>query len=259
MEQPQIIAALCDYLTCTRLDPNDETLYLVVDHNVQCGTEEYNLFRNIMVIPSLAVWGFVVPLIIFLVLSRKREKLLKSRSLYIVFGNLYNNYKLEAFFWGIIIIVFEITMFVLNSVLRNYNLGRGVALVLIVHIYYILYNKYSPHPSKDQATADKIAIRSFMWTLYFILIRNEILASNPNNKWVGILLDAIILIVNSLIVCYFILRIGATALKKHTPTIRKMMTKLASLRQKKKGTQNDETQSPEKHTSGIDLMPSIQR
>ena len=60
LEQSGIIGALCDYLSCIRLDPSDETRYVTTNPNVQCGTASYNLFRNFFVIPALLVWGFLI-------------------------------------------------------------------------------------------------------------------------------------------------------------------------------------------------------
>ena len=53
--QPGIIGAICEYLSCGYLDPTDEQNYVTSVPNLNCGTEEYKSFRNLVVIPGLVV------------------------------------------------------------------------------------------------------------------------------------------------------------------------------------------------------------
>ena len=172
LEQPGIVGALCDYLSCVRLDLSSEILYVATNPNVQCGTDQYNLFRAFFVIPALVVWVLLIPISIFLVLRSYKPKLMKSQRLYVIFGVLYSNYLPRAYYWGILTVFFKIIVYVLNSVLSTSLFGRGAAIILVVHVYHVLYQRASPHWSTQVKKTEGYIIRSFMWTILLILLLN---------------------------------------------------------------------------------------
>lgn len=199
-----------------------------------------------------------------MILYKKKKRLLESKSLYIVFGNMYSVYKSTAPYWGIILIVCKITIFVANSVLRNYIFVRGVTLAVIIHVYFVLYNRLTPHPEKNEDKSDRPSIRCFMWTLYLIILRNEFRAGrNTNEQWLITILDVVVIIINSLVLGYFLFRIVGVYLKIYAPMIAKIQAKLANLtKKKKKGeetTQITDTQAPEKQAIGIEIITTTEK
>ena len=222
LEQPQIIGILCNYLACIRLDPTDDALYVAANPNVQCGTYEYNLFRYYFVLPSLMAWGFLVPLALILILAKKKTRLMESKSLFVVFGKLYDNYTPEAYFWGLVVILFKISMFVANSLLKPYNLGRGIVLIIIVHCYFTMYKRFNPHPHKDLARADFYTIRVFMWTILFVLLIDQL-----DTPWVHTVCAVFIVMANAIVICYLGLRIAAVYKKTIAPVIEKVKRRLS--------------------------------
>lgn len=149
LEQPGIIGALCEYLTCTQLDPFVTTQYVSVQTGVECGTEEYNSFKFAFVFPALAVWGSAIPLFLLLLLFKNKKSLPTSEPLRIVFGGLYSNYANETFYWGIVIIFFKVSMYALDSLLDISDKGKAIMFLLMIHPYFNLFKQKHPHMFKD--------------------------------------------------------------------------------------------------------------
>ena len=173
LDQPGIIGALTDYLSCKQLDPYSSTLWVSTFNTVECGTPEYNSFKNLLIIPGLAVWGFAVPMLLLLILFKYKKNLRSSRALRVVFGSLYNNYNDDAYYWGILTIFFKISIFVVDSVFATIAIeAKACLLILVVHVYYLLFQKTSPYNSEDLKRADKYVIVSFIWTLSAVLLKS---------------------------------------------------------------------------------------
>ena len=80
LEQPGIIGMLSAYLSCSPLYTDDPNTYITSNTLIQCNDEngDYAYFRNVLVIPGLLFWGFLVPFIIFLILWKKKKELQTS-------------------------------------------------------------------------------------------------------------------------------------------------------------------------------------
>lgn len=228
LEQPGIIGALCDYLTCTRLDPYVETRYVSVQASVECGTGEYDSFRYVFVIPALAAWGFAIPLMLLFFLFKNKKHLNSSERLRIVFGGLYSNYTSETYYWGIIIIIFKITMFTLDSILDLSESGKSLVFLMLLHPYYILYKRKRPHLFDDLQRAEKFVILSFIWSLVAVLIKN-----NYDHYLVSKACDLVMLIANAVGIGYLLYKISFVYLKKVVEVIAKLKEKWANQQKKK--------------------------
>ena len=171
LEQPRIIGVLSGYLSCTKLDPFVEDYYIKGHSTVQCYTEEYNFFAKAVVLPSLIFWAVLVPLAIFFSLFMKKRKkdLFKSESFSIVFGNLYNPYSANAYYWGLVVIVFKMAFYILNSVLRTSSMLKCLIFMVLIHIYYLLFKRNPPYKNKYLMAAEKYCVLAYMTMLTLIL------------------------------------------------------------------------------------------
>ena len=165
LEQPGIIAVLCQYLTCAPLDPFMNESYVKTQNSVQCNTYKYNLFKYVVVIPALVFWALIIPLGIFIVLCKIRRKLFTSEHLRTAFGNLYNSYYESSYYWGVVIIIFKVLLFVLNAVLSTTLIFKGIILMMIVHLYFYLIKRRSPYSYTPLFLAEKYCCIAYMITL----------------------------------------------------------------------------------------------
>ena len=173
LEQPAIIGILCEYLSCTRLDPLVEEYYIKSSSNVQCYTDKYNFFARLFVIPALVFWAFVVPAVIFVFLYKKRAKLQDSEAFHIVLGNFYTCYSQRAPYWGVAILIFKMIIFVFNSVFNVSNIFKGVIFMMVVHIYYYYLKKTLPYNNARLIFAEKFCCIAYMVVLTFVFVRES--------------------------------------------------------------------------------------
>ena len=166
LEQPTIIGVLCSYMSCDQLDPYVQDAYFVKDYNnIQCYTSEYNSFKYKAIVPALLFWGVLVPLVIFLILCKKREKLFKYEKYRIIFGNFYSAYKEETFYWGVIIMNFKMFLYILSAFLPGDSFTKSLIYICLFHTYYVVLKKRPPYENKTLCKAEEYCV-----TCYLVLI-----------------------------------------------------------------------------------------
>lgn len=178
LEQPGIIGVLCQYLTCSRLDPLVDLYYIKTHNTIQCHTDEYNFFTKVIVVPALIFWAFLVPVGIFVILYKMRKKLFVSQPLNIVLGNFYNSYSESSYYWGVIIMVFKEVIYMLNAVIPGSRVTKGVVFMMIIHFYYFLLKRKSRYPYIYLSLAEKYCVYAYMTalTLAFIGLTVDLIA-----------------------------------------------------------------------------------
>ncbi len=171
LEQPNIIGALSNYLSCNTLDPYDDSKFVKLPNSVECFTPEYNHFRNIAVIPALVFWGIAVPLTIFLLLYKNRKILVVSEDLFTIFGHLCRGYVQEAYYWGIVIIVFKMLIFTLNSLLAVPDTVKCMIFLVLVQIYYEILVRIPPYKKQFLFNAELSCVNTYRVTLMVITLK----------------------------------------------------------------------------------------
>ena len=202
LEQPSIIGVLCNYLTCSRLDPLIDEEYIKTHNIIRCHTDRYNFFKKAMVIPALAFWAFVVPVAIFLILYKIRRRLFDSRPLRIIFGNLYNSYSEHSYYWGVVIVIFKVTIYVLNSVIRTSPILKAVVFMMIVHLYFHLLKRRPRYNNHCLYLAEKFCCIAYLVTLTLVFIR-----LSTDISGLKYACSLMIVITLSMALCYILLNI----------------------------------------------------
>ena len=188
IEQPGIIAKLCQYLTCTKLDYYASQYYIKSANTIECYTDQYNSFLYSVVIPALIFWAFLIPLAIFLVLYKKRNRLFESEPLRIILGNFYNSYSKEAYYWGVVVMVFKMSFFILDSVLVSSDLLKGIVFMMIIHLYYFLCQRKPPYDDTSLNRSEKYCNLTYMVVLTMVFVR-----MNTEAFWLSKFCDVIIM------------------------------------------------------------------
>ena len=171
LEQPGIVGVLSKYLTCSKLDPYMNVYYIKTHNSIQCYTPQYNFFKHVVVLPALICWAFLVPLVIFMILFKIRRRLFVSESLRIIFGSLYNSYYESSYYWGVLIIIFKVTIYVLNAVLTTSPIFKGVIFMWLIQLYFYFLKKRSPYPSKYLFMAESLCCVAYLITLTLVFVR----------------------------------------------------------------------------------------
>ena len=175
LEQPGIIGNLCNYLNCTQLDPYVDEHYVTTSLKVECYTPEYNFIRNVLVIPGLVFWGALVPGVILLILWKYRKELQNSQPLYVTFGNLYNTFNRDGFFWGVVIMNFKMLIFILDSLLMVSDISKVVIYTVVFELFFLILMKKPPHENETLNKAQRYCCVTYLTILLcaFFKLTNE--------------------------------------------------------------------------------------
>ena len=232
LEQPGIIGAICDYLSCSTLYPTDITKYVSAIPNISCDTVSYKSFRDSFVVPSLIIWGFAIPLTLFIFLKKNKAKLESSEMMRKIFGSLYSNYTNKAFYWGLVIMLFKIIMFVLDSVIDLPQAARDMIFLLFIHLYNQIYKYQSPYMHDELIKIERYMIGTFKWTLMFVMFKDALNIADSSLS--GEIFNLLILIANVLFIGYVLIKLSAEYLKKIADLFRKIKLWYINKKQKKK-------------------------
>ncbi|CAD8121897.1 unnamed protein product [Paramecium sonneborni] len=95
-------------------------------------------------LPLLIFIGFIIPLFFFISLY-SNKKVLNEKKTRKKWGYLYNEYKLEAYYWEIIKIVKKQCLILFISYYDEYVVKKGILILLIIQIYQKLSQQYQPY------------------------------------------------------------------------------------------------------------------
>ena len=165
LEQPGIIGFLGNYLSCNQLDPNMDTKYITTSNNIECYTPQYTHVRNTIIIPALMFWGVVVPFGIVLVLKLNQSKLYTSKNFQTVLGHLYLSYSQKAYYWGILLLIVRMSVFIVDALLTQYQEIKILILLFFFHVYLKFHFKVTPYFSKSLQQAEKLTIYVYVTIL----------------------------------------------------------------------------------------------
>ena len=240
LEQPNMIGVLSAFLSCSKLYSDDPDRYLTENTLIQCNDDSYVLFRNAFVVPALLAWGFLVPLLFFLILWRKREVLPRSKTLRMIFGSIYSTFSERAFFWGLVIIVFKILMYILDSTLSLDSFGdaKGLIFLIVIHLYYHLLKRFGPYTDNDLQRSESLVMLCFITTISLMF-----LGGLSSNKGYVIFCDVLILIANALTVTFILLKLARVyyvAFKPHIEKLKNRFRKKKMMKQQDKGEKSDD-------------------
>ena len=225
LEQPSIVGVLCKYLTCSQLDPFINAMFIKAHNSIQCDTDKYNFFKKVVVIPALTFWAFLIPLGIFLILYKIKKRLHVSESLRIVFGSLYNSYFENSYYWGVVIILFKVTIYVINSIINVSPIFKGVLFMWLIQAYFYLLKKKAPYPCKYLYIAENLCCGAYLITLTLAFIR-----LSTDHYGIKYACNVMIVITALIPGCYILLNLGGLIFLR----IRRIIQKIQDERNQKK-------------------------
>ena len=91
---------------------------LVKDPQIVCMVGMHKMIALTVGVFTLVVWGFGIPLMIYLLMSKEKEKL-NTTAAKIRFGFLYNGYKLSNYYWEIVIMYRKIFCLIIAVFLKK--------------------------------------------------------------------------------------------------------------------------------------------
>ncbi|EAR97396.3 transmembrane protein, putative (macronuclear) [Tetrahymena thermophila SB210] len=139
--QPSVVKQNIQTISCRQISGIE---YIKANVSEECYTSEHIKYMLILILPSLAIWVFLIPIFFIKKMYDGRDKLDKIEMQY-KFGFLYTEYKKTSYFWEIVKVYQKtfITFFI--NIYDSYNIVKGVLVIIVLIIYIRLWRKYQPY------------------------------------------------------------------------------------------------------------------
>ncbi|KAL4449210.1 hypothetical protein ABPG74_015592 [Tetrahymena malaccensis] len=139
--QPSVVKQNIQTISCRTISGIE---YIKANVSEECYTHEHIKYMLVLILPSLAIWVFLIPAFFLKKMYNGRDKLDKIEMQY-KFGFLYTEYKKKSYFWEIVKVYQKtfITFFI--NIYDSYNIVKGVLVIIVLIIYLRLWKKYQPY------------------------------------------------------------------------------------------------------------------
>ncbi|KAL4467355.1 hypothetical protein ABPG73_000446 [Tetrahymena malaccensis] len=175
--QPSITKLIFSAVFCKQIG---DKYYLISDLNQQCYTKTHLIHLIAIIVPLCIFWCLFIPLLLYRKLGQIKNKvnLMKTISQIIVYGVIYQGYKITCFNWEIIKIYQKLTLMILiNSNLNDVIKLTVIIIVILLYTIYLTIKK--PHQSKNLMNCEKMlmVILNFNFLFSFLIVKE----SKPTN------------------------------------------------------------------------------
>ncbi|CDW74791.1 UNKNOWN [Stylonychia lemnae] len=229
---PNIVQYMFFNFKC--LDISEE-LRVMNDLEVLCWGEYHTLFSYFVAIPCIIVWGVGIPAFAYFIM-RKHSKNLDALDIKEKFGFLYRGYRIDYYFWEIVIMYRKMVLIFVAVFVGNYGVIAQALIVFVILIAFLLMSmKTKPYQSDALNDLEMMSLVTSMISVYcglfFITNKPEQwIKDNPDYSAGSIALTgdaklfflAIIIGANLIFILYWAIKMYAEVKAK----FRKMMPKL---------------------------------
>jgi hypothetical protein len=139
---PNIVKLLFGHFNCMEIDHMGS--YLKSNTDVTCWGERHKQYSYIFVIPGIIIWAVGFPGLLLLIM-KKNKKSLHLDTNRVIFGYLFNGYKLSRFFWEFVIMYRKILLISI-SVFLSSEAVIIQALTVVIVLVPSLYLQYASRP-----------------------------------------------------------------------------------------------------------------
>ena len=136
------------------------------DLEVTCWDSEHMRYSLFVAAPSLINWGFGIPFVAWIILSRNKKDL-ETIELREKYGFLYNGYKKSYYFWESIIMYRKIMIIFISVFLGRFGTITQALVVFIVLISFLILNiKLKPFAFEVLNDMEMLSITTSILTVY---------------------------------------------------------------------------------------------
>ncbi|EAR95786.2 transmembrane protein, putative (macronuclear) [Tetrahymena thermophila SB210] len=196
--QPNIVSSLISVVSCKTIDGIS---YIKSDSNYQCYTYEHVKYSLLILLPTLILWAFIIPLFILSRLIIQRNNL-ESISTRLKFGFLYQEFKSKYFYWEFIKSYKKILLVIIYNFGQDFFYLKSCLMLLVLFIYYLSILKRSPYQLNSFNKTDQ----NLIICMLFILIMNIIL-QDTNIYWITVTGEFFTALFTIFIICFLIIQI----------------------------------------------------
>ncbi|OMJ78092.1 hypothetical protein SteCoe_22156 [Stentor coeruleus] len=139
---PNIVKAMFLNFSCVSVDM--EGSFLDQNTAIKCWTSNHTKYSLIIALPGIIVWAIGTPALVLLRLTKQRRFLHRDDNK-IIFGFIYNGYKISHYYWEFIIMYRKIIMITVSVFMSNQP-TLIQALTVVIVLLFSLYLQYSRNP-----------------------------------------------------------------------------------------------------------------
>mgnify|MGYP000945054369 FL=1 len=209
LEQPGIFQSLLESLAVKKLDPKADTYYLYANPSVEAD-EYYYKYVDYFVIPHLIIWGPVIVFVLAFILFRYKKSF-NSERMRLVLGGYINEYRLETFYWGLILMCFKLVLMTVANFLSDEEKSKVLITVLIFYLYKRALMRFNPYYEVRLLNAEKYAQYAYFGSIFFLYL----FENNPYT-WMKYTCLVAIIILNLFVISYIIIHIWIVSKKRVT-------------------------------------------
>jgi hypothetical protein len=160
---PNIVEYMFNGFYCVDIDGEQR---IQEDLRVECWQTEHKIFGFFLAMPAIIVWGLGIPFFAFSLLTRERESLNKL-SVKEKFGFLYNGYKVEYYYWEIVIMYRKIGLiFIQVFISQNGAITQAMIVLLVLIIFIVINLKKKPFMTVVLNDLETMSLVTSMVTVY---------------------------------------------------------------------------------------------
>lgn len=160
---PNIVEYMFNGFYCVDIDGEQR---IQEDLRVQCWQTEHQIFGFFVSMPSIIIWGLGIPFFAFTLLTRERDSL-QRLSTKEKFGFLYNGYKVEYYYWEIVIMYRKIGLiFIQVFISQNGAITQAMIVLLVLIIFIVINLKKKPFMTVVLNDLESLSLITSMVTVY---------------------------------------------------------------------------------------------
>ncbi|KAL4491238.1 hypothetical protein ABPG72_021624 [Tetrahymena utriculariae] len=146
-----ISQSLFELISCRTIGSDK---YVQIYLTRQCYDSDHILYSISLGLPLIIIWVFVIPILLFFYMRSQKSKLDSLQNLY-RFGSITQEYKKKTYYWEIVRIYLRVIISFFISFFLSNSMFKGISVLIIILIYWIMVNKYQPYTQKSLNKTDK--------------------------------------------------------------------------------------------------------
>ena len=96
-------------------------MFLIEDYDIECSSQEHYDYSYGVFLPFILIWMVVYPLILFAIMFKNRKRL-TDPNVKETFSFIYRGYKLDKFYWEIVIMARKYAMVAIVTAFQETSL-----------------------------------------------------------------------------------------------------------------------------------------
>jgi hypothetical protein len=174
--------------------------FLVDDMTIKCWDKEHYFYVVSVTVPCIVFWCFFVPILIIILLYKKRTQLKTTKEL-LKFGFLHKGFHMEYFYWEFVILFRKIGIISCSVFMRSISIHvQALTTFMVILVAFTLHLKAKPYNAEQLNSMETRSILVCGVTIYCGLY----FMTNVMDSLAKFFLFLLMVLINALFISYWI-------------------------------------------------------